>query len=123
MSEAQKPIQYELPTGAIAILEEVLPTPQWYKDEPKQAGLIVRAMQAADALPATADRPKPEKDETKEAFEVRADAWAAVNLEFFWTDKQKEAAKACIKYYIKQGALAINPNSVALITLFGLIDE
>lgn len=122
-TEAPKPTHYELPTGAVAILEEILPTPQWYKDEQKQAALIVRAMDAVDALPETAARPKPEKDETKGDFDARADAWAATNLEFNWTDKMKEAAKACVKYYIKQGALSINANSVALITLFGLADE
>ena len=121
--DTQEPTQYKLPTGAIAVLEEIIPTQHWYKEEPKQANAVARGHEAVTLLPDTAARPKPETDETKEDFEARADTWAAVALDFKWTDAQKAAAKACLKYYIKQGALAINPNSVALITLFGLADE
>ena len=122
MSE-QKTTHYELPTGAVAILQEILSTPQWYKDDPKQANTIVRAVQALDALPDLTDRPKPEKDEAKEAFEVRADAWAAPILQFDWTDKQKEAVKKCVAFYLKQGAFSVNANIVSLLVLLGLDDE
>lgn len=121
--DAPKTTQYELPTGAVAILEEILPTPQWYKEDPKQAKTIVHAVAALDALPETAARPKPEKDEDKDAFEARVDAWAEVNLMFNWTDKQKEAASKCVSHYLKQGAFSVNVNLVALIRLLGLNDE
>lgn len=125
MSDDKKPTttHYELPTGAVAILEEILGTPTWYKEDPKQGVLIVRAVAALEALPETPKRPAPEKDETKEAFEVRADAWAAPVLEFEWTDKQKSAVKTCVGYYLKQGAFAVNVNTVALLSLLGLDDE
>lgn len=121
--EQKKPTQYELPTGAIAILEEILGTPTWYKDDPKQGVLIVRAVAALDALPDTAARPIAEKDELRESFEKKIDAWAKTNLMFDWTDKQKSAVKTCVAYYLKQGAFAVNTNTVSLLRLLGLDDE
>lgn len=122
-TDAPKTTHYELPTGAIAILEEILPTPTWYKEDPKQAKTIVSADAALTALPDTSPRPEPLKDETKDAFGERVDAWASANLEFDWTDRQKEAVKKCVAYYLKQGAFAVNRNTVALLTLLGLDDE
>jgi len=125
MSDDKKPstTQYELPTGAIAMLEEIIPQPQWYKDDPKQGFLIVRATSAFEALPDTAPRIKPEKEETKEDFEARADDWAKPGLMFEWTDKQKDAVKVCVRYFLKQGAFAVNTNTVALLHMLGLDDE
>lgn len=122
-TEEKKATHYELPTGAVAILEEILPTPQWYKDDPKQAKTIVHAVGALDALPETKPRPRPDKDEDKAFFEARVDVWAAEVLMFDWTDKQKEAAKKCVTFYLKQGAFSVNSNIVALLTLLGLDDE
>jgi hypothetical protein len=42
---------------------------------------------------------------------------------FEWTDKQKDAVRVCVRYYLKQGAFAVNINTVALIKLLGLDDE
>jgi hypothetical protein len=123
MSDEKKKTQYELPTGAVAILEEILATPQWYKDDPKQAKTIVHAVGALDALPDTAARPKPDKDEDKDSFDDRVDAWATPILMFEWSDKQKDAVKKCVGYYLKQGAFMVNSNIVALLTLLGLDDE
>ncbi len=123
MSAEQKNTQYELPTGAVVILEEILATPSWYKDDPKQAKTIVHAVQALDALPETVARPKPEKDEDKDSYEKRVDAWASPILMFNWSDKHKEAVKKCVGYYLKQGAFSVNTNIVALLTLLGLDDE
>jgi len=114
---------YELPTGAVAILHEILATPQWYKEDQKQARTIVSAVGALDALPDLTDRPQPEKDEKREAFEDRADAWAKPVLMFEWSDKQKEAVKKCVAFYLKQGSFAVNANTVALLTLLGMDDE
>lgn len=122
-TDKPKAIHYELPTGAVAILEQILPTPTWYKDDPKQARTIVAAVAAADALPETAARPAMKADETQEAFNIRVDTWAEPVLEFEWTDKQKEAAKKCVAHYIKGGNLSVNAHLVALIKLLGLDDE
>lgn len=122
-TESPKTIQYELPTGAIAILEEILTTPTWYKEDPKQARLIVAASNALDALPDTTLRPQPNKDEAANAYKERVDAWAELILMFEWTDRQKETVKKCVAYYLKQGAFAINHNTVALIRILGLDDE
>jgi hypothetical protein len=122
-AEGPKTTHYELPTGAIAILEEILATPTWYKDDPKQAKTIVHAVGALDALPETVTRPTVDKDEQRDSFEKKVDAWAKLNLMFEWTDKQKEAVKKCVGYYLKQGAFAVNTNTVALLTLLGLDDE
>ena len=122
-TDPKAPSHYELPTGAVTILEEILSTPQWYKDDPKQAKTIVHAVGALDALPDTPKRPKPDKDEDKEFFEARVDVWAAPILMFNWTDKQKEAVKKCVSFYLKQGAFSVNCNIVALLTLLGLDDE
>ena len=75
------------------------------------------------AMPDLNDRPQPEKDEKREAFEVRVDAWAKPIQMFLWSDKHKEAVKKCVAYYLKQGAFAVNANTVALLTLLGLDDE
>jgi hypothetical protein len=123
MSEEPKKTHYELPTGAVAILEETLVAPTWYKDEPKAGMLMTRANAAYKALPDTAPRPKPEKGEDPEDYNARVDAWAAVLLEFDWTEKQKDAAKTCIRYFIKQGALDGKDPAIALIHLLGLDDE
>jgi hypothetical protein len=104
-------------------LEDILASGVWYKDDPKQARTIVSAVGALDALPETAPRIKPEKDEEKDVFDARADAWAKPVLMFEWTDKQKEAAKKCVSHYLKQGAFTVNTNTLALIRLLGLDDE
>lgn len=122
MTEAPKSTTYNLSTGAVALLHEILPTPQWYKDDPKQGVLIVRASSAIDALP-DVERPKPEKDEDKDGYEARIDAWASPVLEFEWTDKQKDAVKKCVSFYLKQGAFAVTKHTVALLHLLGLDDE
>jgi len=113
--------QYELPTGAVTILDEILPTPQWYKDDPKYAKLLCNAKDALDALPETKPRPDPKPDETRAAFEKRVDPWSSEILMFEWTDKQKDAAKKCVQFYLKAGNLggAAAP-TIALIKLFGL---
>ena len=123
--EEDKPvtIQYELPTGAIAVLEEILKRPQWYKDDPKVGSLVKRARQIRAELPKTATRPEPEKDERQDAYDARVDAWATVTLSFNWTDKQKEVAKKCFTFYLKAGVFEINDNIVALVRIFGLDDE
>jgi hypothetical protein len=123
MSTEIKTTHYELPTGAVVILESILATPQWYKDDAKQARTIVHAVGALDALPDLLDKPQPEKDEKQGDFNARADTWATPVLMFEWTDKQKEAAKKCVSYYLKQGAFAVNTHTVALLTLLGLDDE
>lgn len=122
-TETKTPTHYELPTGAVAILHEILATPTWYKEDPKQAKTIVHAVGALDALPEPQDRPQPDKDEKRDTFEERVDEWAKPVLEFEWSDKQKEAVKKCVGYYLKQGAFAVNANTVALLTLLGLDDE
>jgi hypothetical protein len=123
MSDAPKTTQYELPTGAIAILEEILPSPQWYKDDPKQARMIVNSVAAAEALPDLAERPSPEKDEKVEAFKARAEAWAGTNMMLDWTEKQVAAVKVCVKFYLKSGNLAASKQVAALICALQLDDE
>ena len=122
-TEEKKATHYELPTGAVAILEEILATPQWYKDDPKQARTIVHAVGALDALPETQPRPKQDSGEDKAFYEARVDVWAADILMFEWTDRQKEAVKKCVNFYLKQGAFSVNTYIVALLTLLGLDDE
>lgn len=121
--DAPKTTQYELPTGAVAILEEIIPLAGWYKDDPKQGLLIARSVSAMDALPETAPRIKADKDESKGDFDARVDAWASPILMFEWTDKQKDAAKKCVTHFLKQGAFNPNKTTVALLRLFGLDDE
>ena len=118
-----KSTHYELSVGALAVLQEILPTPTWYKEDPKQGVLIGRAYAATEALPDLPRRPMPEKDETKEAFDERATTWASPVLEFEWTDKQKDAVKTCVRYYLKQGAFTVTEHTVALLRLLGLDDE
>lgn len=124
-NDAPTSTHYELPTGAIAVLEELLPTAQWYKDDPKYAKLLCTAVDALDALPETAPRPVPEKDETVAAYEARIAPWNDKVLMFDWTDKQRDAARKCIQHYLKLGQLnGATTSTVALIRLFKLhIDD
>jgi hypothetical protein len=118
-----KTTHYELSIGAIAVLQEILPTSQWYKDNPKQGLLVGRAYTASEALPDTPPRPVAAKDEEKDAFEKRVDIWAEPVLEFDWTDKQKDAVKVCVAFYLKQGAFMVGKHIVALLHMLGLDDE
>ena len=114
---------YELPAGAIAILEAILPTNSWYKEDPKPAAMIVHGVGAADALPDLGDRISPEKDEKQTAFNARVDAWSARNMELEWSAKQYAATKRCVGFYLKQGALDATPAVLALLKLLGLTDD
>ena len=122
-TEAPKTTKYELSTGGIAVLGEILPTVQWYKDEAKQGQLICRAFAANEALPEVAERPKPEKDELKDSFDPKVEKWAEPILSFEWTDKQKDAVKVCVRFYLKQGAFTVTTHTVKLLELLGLDDE
>ena len=114
---------YELPAGAIALLDAILPTNMWYKEDPKQASMIVHGVGAGEALPDLGERIKPEKDEMQDTFNERIDAWSARNMEFEWSDKQKAAVKRCVQYYLKQGALDVKPSVAALLKLLSLADD
>ena len=118
-----KTTHYELSIGAVAVLQEILPTPTWYKEDPKQGVLIGRAYAATEALPDIPKRPAPEKDEPKESFEARAEEWAKPVVEFEWTDKQKDAVKVCVRFYLKQGAFTVTEHTVGMLHLLGLDDE
>lgn len=123
MNEVKSPTQYSLSVGAIALLQEILPTPGWYKDDAKQAQLIGRSHSAAEALPDLPPRPVQEKEESKESFEKRVDDWAAPMMNVEWTDKQKGATCTCFKFYLKQGAFRVNEHVISLLALYGLEDE
>ena len=123
MTDAPATTHYELSVASIAILTEILPTPTWYKEEAKQATLIGRAYSANDALPDVPTRPVPKEKESKESFEARIDVWANPILEFDWTDKQKDAVKVCVRYYLKQGSFTVTEHTVALLHMLGLDDE
>jgi hypothetical protein len=123
MSNDKNTTHYELPAGAIAILDAIMPTNTWYKEEPKQAAMIVHSVAAVEELPDLGERLKPEKDETQTSFDARVDAWSARNFEFDWSDKQKNAAKKCVQFYLKQGALDAKPAIVALLKLLQLTDD
>lgn len=122
-TDAPKTTQYELPTGAIAILEEILPSASWYKDETKQARMIVNSVSAADALPETAKRPVPEKDESQESFKARIEEWSNVSLMLDLNDKQIASVKCCVKFYIKSGGLTASKPVAALIRALAIDDE
>jgi hypothetical protein len=121
-NDAPKTTHYELPQGAIAILREILPSPTWYKEDPKQGVLIARSVGAYEALPEI-DRPVSEKEESARDFEKRAKAWAETVLEFEWTEKQKDAVKICVRHYLKQGAFTVTKHTVAMLRLLGLDEE
>jgi hypothetical protein len=120
---ASTPIHYELPVGAIVLLDSILTQPQWYKENPRGGSLIVRAVQASDALPDIPARIQPEKDETQYAYDRRLYKWSDLVYEFDWTGKQREAVKVCVQHFLKQGAFASTKYCVALLCLLGLDDD
>lgn len=115
MGEKNK-TQYELSAGGITILQIFLTLKLWYKDEPKADWLMVRAVDAYDALPDLG--PRPSRDST----EAENKAWAERNFQFEWTDKEKDAAKACIRFFHKAGELNPNKHTVAVMRLLGLLN-
>lgn len=121
MSDVITTTQYEARSGAIAILHNLLPSPQWYKDDPKQAKTIVRAVEADDALPLT-EKLEQGKDESDSAWEARYKVWAGITLIFHWTDEQKAVAKKCVTHYIKGGNLAANRDVASLVKLLQIED-
>ena len=120
---ASTPIHYELPVGAIMLLESVLGQSQWYKEDPKAGYLVVRAVQAADALPDLPEKLKVESGESQDDFDKRFDAWADPVCEFQWTEKQREAVKVCVRFFLKQGAFVVTKHLVSLLRLLGLDEE
>ncbi len=123
MSDEVKYLEIEQSVGAIAILAEILPKPQWYKDDPKQGNLIGRSFAACEALPDVPPTPVPEKDETKDAFEARIDAWAEPLHPFKWTEKQRQAVRVCVQYFLKQGAFSVTKHTISLLRLLTLDEE
>jgi hypothetical protein len=121
MSDDKK-THYELCVGAIAILQTILPSPNWYKGDPRAGSLICRADEACEAMPELPQRPEGDEKNPSPAFKQRIEEWAAPIMEFEWNDKQKAAVTKCVKHYIDQGSLASTKNTVALLKLCGLDD-
>lgn len=119
--EPPKVEHYELCVGGVALLKEVLASASWYKEDSNQAKSILHAVTASLALPAVPERPRL-GDDPKD-FEARVDAWAEASLMFDWTDAQKDAAKRCTSFYVKQGAFIANDPVVALLRLLRLHDD
>jgi hypothetical protein len=104
MSDAAKDITYNLPNQSVALLREILPMALWYKEEPKQAALMVRSVEAQELLPEVTEK----KDDV---------------LEFTWSDKHKLAAKTCVQFFMKNGNLPSDKYTVAIIRMLGLLKE
>ncbi len=114
--------KYSISTGSAAILAEILPTTQWYKDETKQGQLICRAFAACEAIPDLPDRPKKEGNDDS-TFTVRTEKWGEPKIEVEWSDKEKEAVRACVRFYLKQGAFMVTAYAIELLNLLSLNDE
>lgn len=127
-AETKKPetpasTKYTLTIGAIAILAEILPTTTWYKEDSKPGQLMGRSFAACEALPDFDDRPIRTKEESEAAFDKRLDAWADPEKSFEWTDKQRDAVKTCVRYYMKQGAFVVTKHAIGLLKMLQLDDE
>lgn len=116
-------IQYELTSGALTILDDVLRRPGWYKDEPKFGSLVKRARSIRKRLPAPGKAPTKNEEESEEAFNARFEAWAATVHQFDWTDLEKEAAKKAFSFFLKLGAFEITDALIDLIRLFQLDND
>lgn len=116
----QSTTHFELSAGAILILSSSLGRNGWYKDDPKPDVLCGRGFSAHEALPEFTDMPTPGKDETKEAFEERFDKWAEKIYQFEWTPKQKDAARACLRYFFKQGIYSSTKYTIEAMRFLGL---
>ncbi len=108
-------------TGAnIAVLGALLPQPSWYKEHPKQALMIMRAVAAHEALPDIGKIPTPEKGEDQAAFEAREKAFSDREFPVELQTKNIEAVKTCLKFMLKNGALGATKHTVRLIKVFDL---
>jgi hypothetical protein len=107
---------YELSAGGIAMLKDFLPLTEWYKEDPKAAWLIVRSVEAEEALPDIGERPK----QTDAIPEINK--WAERSFQFEWTEKQLNAAKSCITFFKKHGRLFAHKHTVAVMRLLGMLN-
>lgn len=122
-TEAPAKAKYTLTVGAASILAEILPTTQWYKDEAKQGQLICRSFAACEALPDIADRPVKTKEDSQKYYDELTAKWGDVLVEVEWTDKEKEAVRACVRFYLKQGAFMVTKYAIELLNALSLNDE
>jgi hypothetical protein len=116
-------IQYELPTGAIVLLHKILTLASWYKDEPKQAKVMIAAMDAIDRLPPEPPELPRTDGEKDDAYASRFREWEMAPLMFQWDDRHKDAAKVCVRYFIKQGNLTTTRPVCALVRMLQLDKE
>lgn len=114
---------YELTAACISMLEDILPTSEWYKDDPKQGLLLVRGVDAYETLPDLGERPRKLETESVSDFEARGDAWGERVFQFEWTDKERDAVKHCVKHYLKKGVFRATANTKALLHFLSLHDE
>lgn len=122
-TDAPVKTKYTLTVGAASVLAEILPTTQWYKDEAKQGQLICRSFAACEAIPDLAERPVRNKEDSNKHYEDLLDKWGDKTVEVEWSDKEKEAVRACVRYYVKQGAFMVTKYAIELLMLLGLNDE
>ena len=115
--------EYELPLGALTLLKTILTSAVWYKDDMRQARLIVDAVAAEDALPILPEPLTLVAGETDREFGARVKVWGKVIYVVAWSDRHKEAVKKCLQYYIKNGNLTATSNTVALIKLLQIAEE
>lgn len=120
MDTKEEARQYELPTGAIATLDDILPSGMWYKDNPKPGPLITRSVEALEALPKFDPQPKPVPGMTEREHVAAVREWRKPTLILHWTERQKSAVKVCVSFYLKNGGLPADASTAALLRLCGL---
>lgn len=115
--------EYSIPVGALFALRQLLPTASWYADEHnQQAKLIVHGVGADEAIGELPPAPERQPDEPDVSFAKRVKAWAEAPRTVSWTDKQRDAVKVCVQYYLKKGIFVATPVTVRLLTVLGLCD-
>jgi hypothetical protein len=106
-----------LTKGAVSLLKTTLGMPGWY--EGAKVSVTVRA---ADIMenPAVSDVVLPEDLRGDAAKE---DAWAKEASVLVLTEGEREAAKVCIRHFLKKAQLAPSKHTRALIKELGIEDD
>ena len=101
----------DITNGGVALLTQVLPAQQWYKDKPMKIGLAGNDLN---------ERLSAVKKADDSASAEEQDEWADQPYTLEMNENEREAAKACVQFFWKQGAFNLSKHIAKLIHVLGL---
>jgi hypothetical protein len=112
--------------GGALLLKELLGGHTWYKGQ--KMALVIAAAELAEELAALAP-PEPTEAEREDAklgkatFSTRVKAWNRTEFKSEITERQRDAAKACMRKAVEEAAVPANIHVVKILRTLGLESE